>query len=199
MAELWSDYTDSVIGGIDKKIGSKYGLSLRDLLSDPGKFSTKQNLSTTISNLKEEASGYIDALIASMPEQAHEFENAAAKCDSVSRQLSQAVTLQSRQNKVPLINPATVTKDDTRDEIIFISTFDPSVSALIDKLLSHAFYVADYSYKLKSYSIASWLFSGHKDYVINAYLPPNAVLTAEMGRSELIDLLNTAEDYLKGS
>ncbi|MCL4403568.1 MAG: hypothetical protein M1500_02365 [Candidatus Marsarchaeota archaeon] len=197
MADLWSDYTDSVIDGIDNKVGSKYGLSLRDLLTDPGKFSSKQNITVTISNLQEEVNSYIDSLIASMPDQEHAFENSAAKCDSLSKQLSQAVILQARQNKVPVINPASLAKDDSRDETVYISAFDSSTSALIDRLLTHTFYVADYSYKIKSYSVASWLFSGHKNYILNAYLTPNEVLNAETARGELVDLLSTAEDYIK--
>ncbi len=197
MAELWSDYTDSVIDGVDKKIGSKYGISLRDLLTDPGKFSSKQNVSNTISNLQEEANSYLDAMIASMPEQKRAFENAGAKCDSTSKQLSQAVTMQARQNKVPVMNPASITKDDTMDETIFINAFDTTTSALIDKLLTHTFYVADFSYKIKDYTVGSWLFSGKKNYIISVFLQPNEVLAAEASRSELVDLLTTAENYLK--
>ena len=37
MADLWSDYTDFVIDNIDKSIGKKYKMSLRDLLTDPEK------------------------------------------------------------------------------------------------------------------------------------------------------------------
>jgi hypothetical protein len=198
MAELWSDYTDMLVTGIDKQIGAKYKFSLRSLLTDPTKYATLQNVQTAIDNMKEEVNSYIDAKANALDDEKKGLDDAAAKVDSITRQLGQSINSQARQNNAPVIRPVMIERDTTKEENIYVDSIDSSVVALVQKLVLSSTLIADFSAKYKDYTIGSWLFSGHKNYMLNVYMPDNTLLSLEMSRAELGNLLDSASNFIKG-
>ncbi|MDE1868797.1 MAG: hypothetical protein KGH60_02415 [Candidatus Micrarchaeota archaeon] len=198
MAELWSDYTDMLISGMDRQMNTKFKVSLRDLLTDPSRYASQQNIQITVGNIKEEVNRQIDARIAAMGDAAKALEDAAAKADSLTGQISQSINVQARQNRVPVIKPVAVDRDVTREERIYVDSANADVSSLIEKLVSTSTLVADTTTAYKNYRIGEWLFSGQKNYVMRVYLPRNGVVSLEASRGELTTLLDAAADFLKG-
>lgn len=198
MAELWSDYSDMLISSMDKQISTKFKVSLRDLLTDPSKYASQQNIQMTIGNIKEEVNKAIDSRIAGFGDSEKALDDAAAKADSLTGQISQSIIVQARQNKVPVIKPVAVDRDVTREERIYVDSANADVSSLIEKLVSTSTMIADTTTTYKNYRIGEWLFSGQKNYVLRAYLPRNGVISLEASRGELTTLLDAAADFIKG-
>lgn len=198
MAELWSDYTDMLISGMDKQINTKFKVSLRDLVTDPSKYSSQQNIQMTISNVKEEVNRTIDSKIAAMAESEKVIDDAGARADALTGQISQSITVQARQNGVPIIKPVAVDRDLAREERVYVDTMDQGVTSLIQRLSASSTLIADTTTTYKSYRIGEWLFSGAKNYVLRVYMPRNSVVSLEASRGELGALLDAASDFLKG-
>src|SRR5271157_1007286 len=136
MADLWSDYSDGIIKNLDKLVSLKYKLTLRSLLTDPSKYASQPNIVMTIDNLKEEVNTYIEGRVKKMAPEKKAFEDAAARADSLTTQLSQSISSQAKQSKVPVIRPLAVERDTTKEERIYLDTVDAGVSALVEKLVS---------------------------------------------------------------
>ncbi len=198
MAEHWSDYTDFVLTSIDKKISTKYKISLKKLLSGPSKFSSQPNIQATIKNLAEEVNSFIDTAIASMPDAKKALADSVLKADAVTRQLSQNISMQAKQHKVPVVTPVSIIRDETKEEIISVNDSTPDVLALVEKLAASSMLVADFSYAYQNASIGSWLFSGHKNYILEVFVPDNDVAMLEASRIEITDLLAAAGVMIAG-
>ncbi len=198
MADLWSDYTDILITEIDKQIGSKYKFSLRSLLTDPTKYAAQQNVQITIENVKEDVDKYLDDKAGTMAEEQKALNDEAAKADSITGQLNRSMTMNAKQNNVPIIKPAAMDRDPTREKRIYINTIDGSVTALIEKLVASSMFIADFSTAYKEYSFGSWLFSGNHDYALSVFVPDNPILLLEASRAELDGLLLSASNFIKG-
>jgi hypothetical protein len=198
MADLWSDYTDMLISGIDKQIGSKYKFSLRSLLTDPTKYAAQQNVQITIENIKEDVDKYLDEKAGAMVEEQKALNDEAAKADSITGQLNRSITMNAKQNNVPIIKPAAMDRDPAREKKIYINTIDGSVTALIEKLVASSMFIADLSTAYKEYGFGSWLFSGNKDYVLGVFVPDSSFLLLESSRMELDGLLASASSFIKG-
>lgn len=198
MAELWSDYTDMLINGIDKQVGSKYKFSLRALLTDPTKYAAQQNVQMAIDNMKEDVDNYIDGRVKALADEQRSLDDAASKADSITGQLGRSISLQAKQNNVPMIKPVTVDRDTAREETIYIDAVDNGVASLVQKLVSSSMLVADLSVSYKNYTVGSWLFSGSKNYVLSVYMPDSTLLALEASRSEINNLLTSASNFIKG-
>lgn len=198
MAELWSDYTDMLITGMDKRVGSKYKLSLRSLLADPTKYATQQNIQITMGNMREDVDKYIDERVKALADEQKDLDDAASKADSITRQLGQSITSQARQNNVPVIKPVTIDRDMAREERVYIDTVDNGVISLVQKLVLSSMLIADLSARYKDYNIGSWLFSGNKNYMLSVYMPNSTLLALETSRAELDNLLTSASNFIKG-
>lgn len=198
MAEYWSDYTDFVLTNMDKKISTKYKLSLKKLLSDPGKFASQQGIQTTIKNLSTEVDSYIDGAIAGMPDTKKALTDTTLKADATTKQLAQSISMQAKQHKVPVVKPVSVVRDEARDEVVSVDDATPDVLALIEKLAGSSVMVADFSYQYENSTIGSWLFSGSKNYLLNVFMPANDVAMLEASRTEIQDLLDAAGVIIEG-
>jgi hypothetical protein len=198
MADLWSDYTDSLITDIDSEMGSKYKMSLREILTDPGKYERQPNLDVTLSNMREDVDKYVDGLLTEMKEESRSLENDMAKVNSITLQLTQNISMQARQHDIALIKPAEIERDTDKDETIVLNTLDDQAIKLVEKLISKSLYVADFSYLYKTYNIGSWFFGGEKDYLIHVYVPENDALDLEMGREEIDSLIDDSIKLSKG-
>ncbi|MDE1833001.1 MAG: hypothetical protein KGH58_01120 [Candidatus Micrarchaeota archaeon] len=198
MAELWTDFTDAIISGIDA--GAKPGdkITLRELLTDPAKFAKEPDIQNKIKNMKEASDGYVDQRIKEMSSAEKALEDSVAKADTLSAQLGQSISVKAMQNKVPMIKPVAVDRDLTREERILINAIDTNVNALIDKLVSNSTMVADFSTSYKNYRIGEWLFSGPKNYVLSVYLERNELLLMQGSRAEIDALLDAAANFVRG-
>ncbi|HUC38880.1 MAG TPA: hypothetical protein VL944_01995 [Candidatus Acidoferrum sp.] len=199
MADLWSDYTDALIKDIDQRIGNKYKLSVRDLLSNLDRYSSQPNISATISNLKEESNKYIDGLLDGMKPQAKEMDDSMAKASEITRQLAQNISMQAKQNNKPVIKPVELTRNRDMEEIIQVDNVNDQLLKLAERLVEQSNFVADFTFAYKNYNVGSWLFSTNsKDYTINVFLPSNSALDLEVGRQELNDLFDSAMSFVRG-
>lgn len=199
MATLWSDYTDFVIGSIDKKIGNKYKMSLRDLLATPSEYGNQQDIDVTLKNMSEDINSYIDDAIAAMPEEKTALTNMLVKADSITKQIASNVSMQAKQYKVPMVKPVSIERNQDNEESIFIDAVGPDVLALVDKLVSSSTMVADFSYTYENSSVGSWFFGGSKNYMLNVYLPDNDVIMLEASRAEINELLDAATVVVHGA
>lgn len=198
MAEFWSDYTDFVLSNMDKKISSKYKLSLRALLANPSKYAGTANIQTIVKNVSQEVDAYINSAIAAMPDEKKALDDQLLKTDAVTKQLAQSVSMQAKAHRVPLVKPVTVERDETQDEAVFVDAVDDSVIALIDKLAGSSMMISDFSYAYGKATVGSWLFSGQKNYVLSVYMPDNDVMMLEASRAEIQDLLGAAGVIMQG-
>ncbi len=190
MAENWSGQADLLISILEPTVKEKSGLSLRDLLTDPGKYADTEGLDTKISNIRETAKVYVDTTIDGMPEEKKSFEDDAIKCDSVTKQLGQNISLQTKQNNVPIVKPDSMERNTDGDEVFYISSVDNSVLSLVQKLVTESKFVVDVGYSYRNYNIGEWLFGGAKNYVISVNLKPSAIIALDSARDELNVLLD---------
>ena len=86
MADLWSDYTDALLKDIDKSIGEKYDVQIRELLGNLPKYTAKQNIGITISNMKEDANNYIDNALKDMPSETRALDDNMSRVSSITAQ-----------------------------------------------------------------------------------------------------------------
>ena len=198
MADLWSDYTDFVIDNIDKSIGKKYKMSLRDLLTDPESFSSDPNIQNTIKSMADDVNAYMDQALSKMSAQKHELDDNLTKADSVTKQLAQSISMQAKQNRVPFIVPVSIDRDDTKEEVISVDSAGSDVLALIEKIAASSTMIADFTTQYDNSLIGNWFFSGPKNYTINVYLPDSDVISMQDSRAELLGLLDAASAMIAG-
>ncbi|MCL5122734.1 MAG: hypothetical protein M1279_02070 [Candidatus Marsarchaeota archaeon] len=198
MADLWSDYTDFVIDNIDKSIGKKYKMSLRDLLTDPESFSPDPNIQNTIKSMADDVNAYMDQALSKMSAQKQELDDNLTKADSVTKQLAQSISMQAKQNRVPFIVPVSIDRDDTKEEVISVDSAGSDVLALIEKIAASSTMIADFTTQYDNSLIGNWFFSGPKNYTINVYLPDSDVISMQDSRAELLGLLDAASAMIAG-
>ncbi len=198
MADLWSDYTDFVIDNIDKSIGKKYKMSLRDLLTDPESFSPNPNIQNTIKSMADDVNAYMDQALSKMSAQKQELDDNLTKADSVTKQLAQSISMQAKQNRVPFIVPVSIDRDDTKEEVISVDSAGSDVLALIEKIAASSTMIADFTTQYDNSLIGNWFFSGPKNYTINVYLPDSDVISMQDSRAELLGLLDAASAMIAG-
>ncbi len=198
MAELWSDYTDSLISDIDTQLGSKYGkMNLRRFLGNPGKFAEQPNIGADFQNLRKDTDAYIDALFADLGTERQEFEDSLLKADTMTAQLGNSISMQAKQLKIPFIKPALMERDDSIDEKIYIDTVNTDVFSLIEKLATNSVYIADNTEIYRERKIGDWLFGGRKNYVLRVYVPQNQAMILSNSRDEINGLFDIASALIK--
>ncbi len=199
MADLWSDYTDALLKDIDKSIGEKYDVQIRELLGNLPKYTAKQNIGITISNMKEDANNYIDNALKDMPNETRALDDSMSRVSAITAQLSQNISMQTRQHNVPFIRPLDIIRSTGSDEEIQINTVDDQLMRLVEKMVESSNMVADFSYTFKDYKIGSWLFDrNQKNYILTVFVPQNDALDLENGRQELNDLFDSAANFVRG-
>jgi hypothetical protein len=196
MADLWSDYSDALIADIDAKLGSKYKMSISDLLTDPSKYAGNDNIQTTIKNMRSDVDFYIDDRLAKMADERKLLEDSVFKANSITTQLAQNISMQAKQYKVPVIKPVMIDRDDTDDVVIYVDAVDAPLLALVDKLSSSAMFIADYTYSYKQSKIGSWMFSGTGNRILSVFLRPSDVLSLENSKAELDGIFDSAAAFI---
>ena len=198
MAELWSDYTDSLITDIDADLGDKYGkMNLRKFLNNPAKFAEQPGIETDFENLRNDANAYIDRLFEKLGAERQEFEDNLLKADTMTAQLGNNISMQAKQLKIPFIKPALMERDDSTDEKLYIDNVNPDVFSLIERLASGAIYIADNTSTYMGRKVGDWLFGGSKNYVLRAYVPQNPAMALNDSKEEINNLFDVASGFVK--
>lgn len=197
MADMWSDDADVIIKGVDGGIKAKYKFSLTDFLTEPANFASTPNIQIAISNMKETVDSYAAGLLDGLEDEKRSLNDDAMRCDSITSQLSQEIRAEAKQNRIPILKPAAVMRDENRDEVIVIKEVSGDVLGLIGRLVGSSLMIADFTRQYNNYSIGEWLFSGSKNYVVRVGLDANPVINIESAMGEIDTLLDTAATYIK--
>ncbi len=197
MAEMWSDNADVIIKNVDKDIKAKYKFSLSEFLTNPADYAPVPNVAITVSNMKEYVDDFGSSLLGGLDEEKKKLDDDAMKCDAVTSQIAQAIKAEARQSKIPIIKPATVLRDENKEEVIYVKDASGDILGLVGRLVDSSLMIADFTRQYENYQIGEWLFSGNKNYVLRVSLDPNPYLNVEASVNEINGLLDAAADYLK--
>jgi len=198
MAEFWSDYTNTVISDVDADLGNKYGkVNLRKFLSNPAKFVEQPDIQTVAQGIRKDTNAFIDSILEGLDKEQRDLENSLAKADSITTQIISNISMQAKQNKVPMIKPALIERDQTQDVTIYIDNMDSSVLALIEKLAANATYIADNTTTYSDRKIGEWLFGGRKNYILSVFMPDNQAMSLQDTKTEINGLFDLAMDFVK--
>ncbi len=197
MAEMWSDNADVIIKNVDKDIKAKYKFSLSEFLTNPADYASVPNVAITVSNMKEYVDEFGSSLLEGLDEEKKKLDDDAMKCDAVTSQIAQAIKAEARQSKIPIIKPATMLRDEGKEEVIYVKDASGDVLGLVSRLVDSSLMIADFTRQYENYQIGEWLFSGNKNYVLRVSLDPNPYLNVEASVKEINGLLDAAADYLK--
>ncbi|MDE1854892.1 MAG: hypothetical protein KGH57_01040 [Candidatus Micrarchaeota archaeon] len=189
----WDEQTDSFISDLEDTISKAYSVSLRGLLTDPTKYLSKENFSTTLQGIRSQINSYFDALLENMKEEqaklASEMESATAQYKAI----DSVINSKAAVARVPYIKPLLVSRTASREESIVIESYDESLEAFIGKLVNVSTYVADMSADYKQYKLGSWIFSGAKNHVLTVNPPTSPVLVIENSKGIIDDMLDNIE------
>jgi hypothetical protein len=197
MAEMWSDNADVIIKNVDKDIKAKYKFSLSEFLTNPADYASVPNVAITVSNMKEYVDDFGSSLLGGLDEEKKKLDDDAMKCDAVTSQIAQAIKAEARQSKIPIIKPATMLRDEGKEEVIYVKDASGDILGLVGRLVDSSLMIADFTRQYENYQIGEWLFSGNKNYVLRVSLDPNPYLNVEASVNEINGLLDAAADYLK--
>jgi hypothetical protein len=197
MAEFWSDYADNVITDVDTELGNKYGkMNLRKFLSNPAKFADQPDFQTAAQGMRKETNAFIDGLLDGLQKERRDLDNALAKADSITTQITSNISMQAKQNKVPMIKPVFIERDQTRDVAIYIDNMDSSVLGLIEKLSADCTYISDNTATYSDKKIGEWLFGGRKSYILRVFMPNNQAMALQDAKSEINGLFDIAMEFV---
>jgi hypothetical protein len=199
MAEIWSDYSDAIIKELDPTIEQKYGIKLSELLVNPRSLTSTQNAGITIGNIKEEVDKYIDEKRNEALKYEVNFEDMIEKADSITAKIAQRISVIAKQSNIPLVKPVAIDRDTTKEEQVFVDSGNDDILALVEKLVTASMLVADFTTQYKNFKIGQWLFSGHKNYTLNVYMPASNVMMLDSSKEELDTLLDAASEFLSGA
>ncbi len=198
MAELWSDYTDNIITELDAVAGAKYGkANIRRFLSNPAKYASQANINATMQKMRNDANAYFDGRLGDLSAESKTLSDNLIKADSITGQIAQNISMQAKQNKVPIIKPPLIERDVTKDQTIYVDAVDGNVMTLIEKLVTNAMYIADNTGTFDNKKVGEWVFGGKRTYVLRVYVPQTNVVLLRGSRDELNALFDVAADYIK--
>ncbi|OWP53275.1 hypothetical protein Micr_00683 [Candidatus Micrarchaeum sp.] len=194
----WSENTNDLIESLAPVINDKYGIALKDILINPAFYVSKKDIETTFSSIRNEVDDYVETTMKGLEDEKKNFEKDGLKCDAVSKQLTQSITMLAKQNNIPVIKPVSIDRNVDNEEVIYVNNIDSGLTALITKLASASSFIADFSTTYKTYSLGQWLFDGHKNYVINVSLEQNSYMDLDQARDELKVIMDGIDAYFKG-
>lgn len=193
----WSEEANTVIEDLSQDIDDKYGIKLKDLLMNPAFYVSKSGIDVTFSNIREEVEGYINNMLEQLGDEKKEMEKDGLKCDAVTKQLSQNISMQAKQNNIPIVKPSDMDRNTDFEETIYINNVDNGTIALVAKLAGSASFIVDLSTTYKTYNLGKWLFDGQKNYVVNVAMEPNVYMDFDNVKEEIKALMDGVENTLK--
>ena len=194
----WSENTNDLVESLAPVINDKYGIALKDILINPAFYVSKKDIETTFSGIRDEVDDYVETAMKGLEDEKKNFEKDGLKCDAVSKQLAQSITMLAKQNNIPVIKPVSIDRNVDNEEVIYVNNIDSGLTALMTKLASASSFIADFSTTYKTYSLGQWLFDGHKNYVINVSLEQNSYMDLDQARDELKVMMDGIDAYFKG-
>lgn len=194
----WSENTNDLVESLAPVINDKYGIALKDILINPAFYVSKKDIETTFSGIRDEVDDYVETAMKGLEDEKKNFEKDGLKCDAVSKQLAQSITMLAKQNNIPVIKPVSIDRNVDNEEVIYVNNIDSGLTALMTKLASASSFIADFSTTYKTYSLGQWLFDGHKNYVINVSLEQNSYMDLDQARDELKVIMDGIDAYFKG-
>lgn len=193
----WDGQTDTFITNIDKTISKQYGISLRDFLQDPDKFSDTKDILAKVENIRAAVDEYFAGLRSSLTDESAAFTKALEEADAQYAKMDEAIATKASLSRVPYIKPFDVDFSPDAKEEITIDKFNNAADALVTKLIGVSSYVGDLSYSYDKYTIGSWIFSGQKVYVVSCYLPDSIIMEIDGLNGKVDELINSAYQQLR--
>ncbi len=197
MEKLWSDYADTIITQVSSNIKDKYNIDLVDLISDPSKFLNTPTINDKINNIKADINSSIDQIITSLGNAKNRLDDEMSVASSLSNKINQHITLHAKQNNVPLIKPYFFKVDEQQTETVYLDNADDITLEFVTKLISLSNAVMLSTIEYKDYTVGEWMFTtSTKNYSLRINIPVNPVYEVESARTEILDYLNSAKDYV---
>jgi hypothetical protein len=193
----WDDQTDIFISNIDKSITKTYGLSIRELLLDPDKFTGTKDILDTLTKIRGNVDDYFTGLRDSMVDEKASFTKALENADMQYNKINEAISTKTSFSRIPYIEPYDIKLNSENQEEIVIDQYNNAVDALVTKLVNVSNYVGNISSSYDKYTMGSWIFSGQKVYMLSVYLPPSIISEMDSLNSQIDDLIDTAYQQIR--
>lgn len=193
----WDELTDSFITGIDNTILKDSDVTLRDIMTEPSRYSQKADASTILKKMQSAVNTYFSEVSTTF---SSEKEKLNSELDNISTIYSKIVSILNEKiesAKIPLIFPYTIDINRNNSENIIIDTYDNSIELLIGKLISTSKYVAEVSSKYKDYTLGSWIFSGDNIRIITIKPPESIIIQIENSQETLNEYLTSFSDEIQ--
>ena len=192
----WDGQVDAYITDIDDVVSKEYGVSFRDLLANPMKFSGDKKVIDAMPGIKAEVTSYFGNILKSMDEEVQKLNNEMEAATVQYDKIDEIIRIKVAAMKIPYIKPLYVNRNSSNEETILIESYDESLDPFIGKMVNISNYVADVSAGYKNYILGSWIFSGPKNYLLAINQPTSPVLQVETGSNTVNALLSAVESTL---
>jgi hypothetical protein len=181
----WDEDTDNHITKIDAKIGDRYNLSLRVVLSNPDEYGASAENKAVVKKIKNEVNTYFDGVLSNLKGEQAEFDAELKRITDLYDKIDTVIGNSAKASNVPYTVPIMVSRDVAKDEIITINEYDDTIEPLVKKLAERSIYIADLSTNYRDYIIGFWLFAGDKNIALAIAPPPSIILSLEASRGEI--------------
>jgi hypothetical protein len=186
----WDEDTEEFVSDLDDIISKKYGMTLRNLLLNPSKYTVRPGAAATIADAKQDVHAYFDSLLEGLKDEQSKLQSEMELADSQYAAVDSVITEKAAAARVPYIRPMYVSRQREGEEVVLIERYDESLEPFVGKLVNASNYVADVSATYKTYRLGSWLFSGAKNHVLTINPPASPVLAIESSRDTINGLLD---------
>ncbi|MCL5433620.1 MAG: hypothetical protein M1538_01410 [Candidatus Marsarchaeota archaeon] len=178
MAELWDNDVDEILSDVDESIYAKYKIHVKDLLNNPYKFSNVNNISKVIELIKADIDDYINGFTDLMLKEKKELNDIELRADALTKQISQFISLNSKQNNVPVITPVIYIPEPTKTELIYIENIDTNISTFLQTIIPKAVFIVNTSTKYENYNFGDWtiVMQNGKNYNIKIFINQNMLI-----------------------
>jgi hypothetical protein len=181
----WDEATDQYITRIEAKVGNKYNLSLRVLMSNPEEYADNENARNISQNLLKDVDDYFASLLGKMSDEQKKFNDELKRVTDMYTKIDDFISGIAEKENVPYLLPVIVGRDTDNDEVVVINDYDKSLEGLISKMVHESTYIADISTYYKDYIFGVWLFSGAKIRIIAINPPTSPILAIEVSNREI--------------
>lgn len=184
------------VKAIDQKIGSKYDVSLYDVLNDPNSLKGNKNPKQVVIGMREDISTFFDSLTSRLKTEQDELDTQLGTADALYKRLNDVIRNKASFAGIPYLRPVDIIRDTGDEENIVVDKYDGSVDTLVTRLVGVVHYIADLSTKYKEFVLGTWLFSGNKNYLLTINPPSSILFNIEMSKREINQKLDSIEEDL---
>jgi hypothetical protein len=188
----WDESLNQFMDELDKASSKKLNISIKDMLSDPDKYSKDAKFDANLAAMKQLVISYFGEMIDAIPEEKQRVSNELGRVDKEYQAIDSTVKDKASFVNVPYIEPTGLDFDVDKQEVITISGADNSIDGLISKLLGISNYVANVSTQYKNYMLGAWYFSGTtRGYQLVIDPPVSRVIIFENAKDSIVNLLDS--------